>query len=175
MDMLNPELFSITQSKQMGMWTPAGLSSYGVIPYIKRLNMPKIKILDVGTKKGENAYYLFETDTQNKIEKICGVEYPGDDFSNLIKENLTSWNDRFFMEFSDTKFDVVCINTTDQSEDYLTETMLKYYDYTSSSGIFCGNNHQSEHVKVALSKLRRTKKIGIPISISLDNFFWYAR
>ena len=180
MSFLNPELLSITQSKQMGLWSPGGLPSFGITQYIKRLSKPKITILDVGVKRGENAYYLFETDTQNKIEKICGVEYPEDDFGSLIKENLSAWNDRFFiksdqMESDQEKFDVVCVNTTDLSDNDLDKYMNKYYDYVSSGGIFCGNNHSTVKTKEALSRLRRTKKIGIPINVSFDSFFWYAR
>lgn len=172
---LNPELLSITQSKQMGIWSPGGLPSFGVTPYIKRLKKPKIRILDVGVRRGENAYHLFESDRFFKIERICGVRYEGEDhFDSLIKENVKDWNDRFFLDFKECKFDVVCINT-DTNEKELDSMMNLYYDAVESGGIFCGNNHSTVKTKEALGRLRRTKKIGIPVNVSFDSFFWYVR
>lgn len=174
MNFLNPELLSITQSKEMGIWSPGGLPSFGITSYIKRLKKPKITILDVGVRRGENAFHLFDTDKFEKIEKICGVKYNGDDFDSLINENLKEWKDRFSLHFKECKFDVVCINT-DTDEKELDEMLELYYDAVESNGIFCGNNHSSVKTKEALSRLRRKKKIGIPINVSFDNFFWYAR
>lgn len=170
---MNPELLSITQSKEMGLWAPGNFSSFGVLPYIKRLKKPKIKILDVGVQKGENAYFLFESDRDNKIEKIVGIKYD-ETFDSLLEENLKNYKERFSLELDDSKFDVVCINT-DTTKENLDKVFALYYDKVNSNGIFCGNNHSQVKVKDALSQLRRTKKIGIPINVSFDNFFWYAR
>lgn len=170
---MNPELLSITQSKEMGLWAPGNFSSFGILPYIKRLKKPKIKILDVGVQKGENAYFLFESDRDNKIEKIVGIKYD-ETFDSLLEENLKNYKERFSLELDDSKFDVVCINT-DTTKENLDKVFALYYDKVNSNGIFCGNNHSQVKVKDALSLLRRTKKIGIPINVSFDNFFWYAR
>lgn len=170
---MNPELLSIIQSKEMGLWAPGNFSSFGVMPYIKRLKKPKIKILDVGVQKGENAYFLFESDRDNKIEKIVGIKYD-ETFDSLLEENLKNYKERFSLELDDSKFDVVCINT-DTTKENLDKVFDLYYDKVNSNGIFCGNNHSQVKVKDALSLLRRTKKIGIPINVSFDNFFWYAR
>lgn len=170
---MNPELLSITQSKEMGLWAPGNFSSFGILPYIKRLKKPKIKILDVGVQKGENAYFLFESDRDNKIEKIVGIKYD-ETFDSLLEENLKNYKERFSLELDDSKFDVVCINT-DTTKENLDKVFALYYDKVNSNGIFCGNNHSQVKVKDALSQLRRTKRIGIPINVSFDNFFWYAR
>lgn len=174
MTFMNPELLSITQSKEMGIWAPGSLSSFGVLPYIKRLRKPKIRILDVGVEKGENAFLLFDSDKNNKIEQIVGVKY-NDKYDILLEINMKPYKERFSLELDDSKFDVVCINTTDTTKEELDKAFEKYYDRVNSNGIFCGNNHSQVRVKESLSHLRRTKKIGIPINVSFDNFFWYVR
>lgn len=173
MTFMNPELLSITQSKELGIWAPGNLSSFGVLPYIKRLKKPKIRILDVGVDRGENAFLLFDSNRGNKIEKIVGIKY-SDEFDSLLEINLKDYEERFSLELDDSKFDVVCINTGTSKEN-LDKVFDMYYDRVNSNGIFCGNNHSQIYVKESLSKLRRNKKIGIPINVSFDNFFWNVR
>lgn len=182
MNFLDPELLSISKSKEMGIWSPGGLSSYGVLPYIKRISKPQIEILDVNTQKGENAYFLFENDRNFKIKSICGVQLDSTDkkFQPLLEENLKDYATKFSLDIlkyeeTNTKFNVVCINTTDLPSFELDMIMNLYYDYVCPNGIFCGNNHGKTEVKEALARLRRSKKIGIPINVSFDNFFWYVR
>jgi len=179
MNFLNPELLSISKSKEMGIWSPGGLSSFGVLPYIKRLPKPKINILDVGAEKGENAFFLLDSDKNDKIEMVYGVQIVGDaDYSGLLHENLKDFSSKFKVvdqDFQKTGFDVVCVNTSGKSAFDLDMMFNLYYDYTKSGGIFCGNNHATPVVKEALGRLRRAKRIGQPINVSFDNFFWYIR
>lgn len=170
---MDPELFSIAQSKEMGLWPPGNVVAHGVLPYILRLKPTTLTILDVGCMKGENAIYMLEKDTKLKIEKIYGVvsvEKDKEDYKELLKQN-TKDNSRFTLNYKDQDVDVVCINA--QSD--LDNTLKKYYDKVKSHGIFCGNEHGTIRVREALSRFRRNKKIGTPINVSRDCWFWYKR
>ena len=174
--LLNPELFSITQSKEMGMWPPSDLVADSIYPYIKRMPNP-VKILDVGVFKGENVYRFLEKDEQKKIEMIYAVKTPYTNFNenehldNLLDNNLKECYGKFVFSVPDEPVDIVCIN----SRTDLTHSLNDYYKCVRKNGIFCGNNHAETHVKIALSEFRRANKIGTPISVALDTWFWYVR
>ena len=165
---LNPELFSITQSKEMGIWPPSDLCANSMSPYIKR--MPeKVSILDVGTEKGENAYRFMELDVKNKIDTIYTIGTTNE-YDDLVSKNISAFDKIKFSEPKDP-VDLVCIH----SKTDLDKTLNMYYSFVKSGGIFCGNNHSEEKVKQALTKFRREKRIGTPISIAHDIWFWYVR
>lgn len=166
---LNPENFSITQSKEMGLWPLSDLCADSMYPYIKR--MPeKVNILDVGTMKGENAVRFIELDVKNKIDTIFSIK-TCDDYDDLVEKNLKSHYGKVIMMDPKEPVDIVCIN----SKTDLDKTLKMYYNLAKSNGIFCGNNHSDTKVKEALTKFRRENKIGTPISIAHDCWFWYRR
>lgn len=180
--LMDPELFTIQQNKEMAIWPTSGLVAEGLWPYIKRMRKDKVAILDVGVMKGENAYRFFERDThpqKKKIDKIRGVvsyseEYkkthPAEFLSNLLKildKNMKTEN-KFELLSSDEDFDIVCIN----SDSDLSNNLEKYYPRLQAGSIFCGNDHSSPKVKEALSLFRRKNKIGTFISISHGCWFW---
>lgn len=170
---MDPELFSIAQAKEVGLWPPGNIVAHGVLPYILRLKTNNLAILDVGCMKGENAIYMLEKDTKLKIEKIYGivsVEEGKQDYKDILKQN-TKDNTRFTLNYKDQPVDVVCIH----SQSDLDNTLEKYYDKVKSHGIFCGNEHGTIRVREALGRFRRNKKIGTPINVSNDCWFWYKR
>lgn len=170
---IDPNLFSIEQAKSMGMWPPGDVVAYGIMPYVGRMKVDKVKVLDVGVMKGENAYIMLELDKNQKIEKIFGVEInTNEGFEKLVRENLKG-EDRFALWDGEVHegFDVVCIN----SQTPLDEVLPLYYNMVKSNGIFCGNDHALPHVKDALHKFRRDTKIGTPISVSRGSWFWWKR
>lgn len=171
---LNPELFSITQSKEMGLWPPGDTVSIGVFPYIERLKVESVKILDVGCMKGENAVHLCELDTKKKIKQIDLVVSGGQkEFESVLQENIKG-NNRIKVLISDVsdEYDVVCIHGNAKN---LPKTMRKYYSKLKSNGIFCGNAHADVQTKVALNTFRREDRIGTPIMVSKDCWFWVKR
>ena len=181
---MNPELFTIKQSQEMGLWPPSNLVAHGISPYIARQKKSDLVVIDVGVMKGENAFMLLSNDTKKKIRKIYGiVSYASDKFVGpeytenpelaIIKENLKN-EDRFELKSvlsGHKKADVVCIHA--QSD--LEKNLYDHYDRVESGGIFCGNEHGTDRVKTILSKFRRDKRIGTPISVANDTWFWYVR
>lgn len=168
---MDPELFSIAQSKEMKTWPPSNIVAHGVLPYILRLKPNTVTILDVGCMKGENAIYMLDKDEKKKIEKIYGVVSGGkSEYKDILKQN-TKDNPRFTLNYKDQDVDVVCVHA--QSD--LDNTLEKYYDKVKSYGIFCGNEQASDYVREALNKFRRKNKIGTPINVSNDCWFWYKR
>lgn len=174
---LNPTQFSITQSKEMGLWPPGDVAGLGVWPYIKRHRESNLIVLDVGVMKGENVVYLLEKDTNNKIEKICGVvsydpqrKQEFENYETILKTN-TEGMARFSLDYSGEPAHVVCVHADSE----LDTNLEKYYSVVKSNGIFCGNDHHSPRVKEALTNFRRKNKIGTPIMVSTGCWFWIKR
>lgn len=174
---MDPELFSIAQSKEIGVWPPGNIVAHGIFPYILRLKPSTITILDVGCMKGENAIYMLDKDEKKKIEKIYGVVSPTEgqegykpEYKDILKQN-TKDNPRFTLNYKDQQVDVVCIHANSD----LDASLRKYYNKVKHNGIFCGNEHGTIRVREALSKFRREVKIGTPINVSNDCWFWWVR
>jgi len=174
---MDPTQFSITQSKEMGLWPPSDIVAHGIWPYIKRLKETDLKVIDVGVMKGENAAYLLEKDTENKIKKIYGVisydsqrqeEFQG--YEEILKRNVEGLGRISLANFNGSAH-VVCVH----ADSDLDSNLEKYYDTVKSNGIFCGNEHHLDRVKVSLSNFRRKNKIGTPILVSNGCWFWYKR
>lgn len=172
--MMNPELFSIIQSKDMGIWPPSDLLGIGIWPYVKRLKRDKLKILDVGCMKGDNAAYFLELDAEtNKIDKIYCEQsktFPVgvDEVFKLNSKSL----DKITTGSYDGQYDVVCVH---HSLEKLDSELKTAYDKLSVGGLFCGSEHNRQEVKEALGKFRRDNKIGVPILISYNSWFWIKR
>jgi len=167
---LNPEQFSITQSREMGIWPPSDLIANSMYPYIKRISN-QVSILDVGTEKGENAYRFLELDTKNKKIDIIFTVKTTEEHNELIDTNLKEHYGKVIFAEPKEPVDLVCINSNTD----LDRTLNTYYSCVKSNGIFCGNNHSDKRVKEALTKFRRVNKIGTPILVAHDIFFWYKR
>jgi len=167
----DPELFTVQESKMMGIWPPSDIVSHGLLPYIKRLRVDKVSILEVGVHKGENAIQMLSNDERERIGMIYGIFYGDKKIKEILQKN-TANESRFSMDVPNEDFDVVIINSECKN---LTGKMEKYYNKVKSNGIFCGNNHDKKHVKEALVDFRRRCKIGTPILVSNGSFFWYKR
>jgi hypothetical protein len=173
--MMDPTLFTVEQSKQMGIWPPSDVVGIGIMPYIKRMRGGDLRILDVGVDKGDNAVYMLESDSGMvpKIFMIHGVvsEDAPPEHEYILKKNTKDFDRFTTLEFKD-KYDAVCVNSTLKNLD---KQMEKYYSMVKSNGIFCGNNHDEIYVKESLAKFRRSNKIGTPIMVSNGCWFWYVR
>ena len=177
--LLNPELLSITQSKQMGMWPNGNTVADQMYPYVKRMKEPTVKILDIGDPRGENAYRFLELDQKGKIDTIDIVQVflskpLSAELDALRAENLKACGPKKVHVVTEKKvgyYDLVCVN----SESGLDTTLDMYYNSLKSGGIFCGNNHGHHPVKEALVAFRKKNKIGTPILTAFDVWFWYKR
>lgn len=169
----DPDLFTIEQSKMMGLWPPGDAMSPGIFPYINRL-FPgkKLTVVEVGVRKGENVVYTLENDVENRIEKYYGVVvHP--EYESLLEKNLTG--EKRFIKGIDLQeknsIDVVLLH----SECDLDKNLKPYYDALSVGGIFAGNDHAKDHVKISLRDFRRENRVGIPINVSHGCWFWWKR
>ena len=70
---LDPDLFTIKQSQEMGTWPPSNLVAHGISPYIARQKKDDLIVLDVGVMKGENAFMLLANDIKKKIKMVYGI------------------------------------------------------------------------------------------------------
>jgi hypothetical protein len=179
--MLDPTQFSITQSKASALWPPSDLVAHAIFPYLRRMKQDKLTIVDVGAMKGENAMYLLEKDTTNKIEKIYGITSFDPEkaaeghfavYEKLFDTNVKN-ESRIVLTSpqQDELVDVVCIH----SQSDLSTNLETYYNLVKVGGIFCGNDHHLTEVKLALNTFRRKNKIGIPILVANGSWFWVKR
>lgn len=173
---MNPELFTVKQNKEMGLWPPSDIVGPGIAPYIKRIKKEKVRVLDVGIMKGENAVYLIENCPNARVYGINEGNPPeyadAPEYAAAQKENLEGL-ERYWNKWDDdVVFDVVCINAKLVPLD---NYMDLYYNKLSSNGIFCGNEHHLMPVKEALVKFRKKNKIGTPIQVSNGCWFWIKR
>ena len=169
---MNPEYFDIKNLKMFGMWPHQSSISRGIAPYIKRMSKDKVSVLIFGDHKGEQAVDLVDL-CGDKLEKVCVVSNTDDDLIKaLFVTNTKGYNqitvDMVWFE----QFDVVCVleNSCDE------ETLERCYKNLPGNGIFCGNGHEADKVKVALTAFRRNQKIGTPIQVSNRAiWFWNKR
>ena len=174
LDIMNPDMFTIEQQKQMGIWPPSDIVSHGVWPYINRMKENNLTVLDVGVMKGENAIHILSLDEKKKVKQIYGVISHAKEeqkiYDDVLEKNVKN-QDRFSLNYTNQHCDIVCINAHSD----LYNNLIKYYKVLKHNGIFCGNEHHLTHVKEALSKFRREVKIGTPIMVSYGCWFWYKR
>lgn len=166
--MLDPNAMTIEQKKTMGLWPEPTLAAHGIIPYARRLtkrqNRP-LRVLDIGTMRGENVVFLND---QLDVEYFCVIHSNSTPQIKEIYAKNTAHLSNIMEDFPKQEFDIVCID----AHSNLDKMLPKYYNYTRSGGIFCGNEHELVPVKEALGKFRRSSRIGTPINVSNECWFW---
>lgn len=164
----DPELFTIQQKKEFGLWPPSADNiADSLYPYIKRMRQDSVKLLLVGDTFGENAIRFLELD---KVGKIKRIDLVGSNISDTLKSNLAGMEKVELIETGEGKeYDLVYIDSENKSLD---EVMKANYNSVKSHGIFCGNNHHKTYVKEALVTFRRGTKIGTPIMVS-NRLCWF--
>ena len=171
----NPELFDIETLKSLNMWPSETLVSRGIIPYLKRLKQDKIAIAIIGDLKGENA-----VDIVTNVPKVVKVSLHNDysdntdaeELKSVLSKNIKDHKSIIDPSFSKKERDVICFDKSSCTLDNL----KLYYDYVKSGGIVCGNGHEFDDVKIALTQFRRECRIGTQMQIShLTTWFWYKR
>lgn len=168
----DPELFTIKQKKDFGLWPPSADNiADSIYPYVKRMRQENVKLLLVGDTLGEDAVRFLELDTVGKIKRI-DILNPTN--SDTIRANISETHKIELVETGEGKeYDLVFI---DSENKLLDEVMKANYNSVKSHGIFCGNNHHKTYVKEALVKFRRGTKIGTPIMVSNRLcWFWIKR
>ena len=168
---MNPEYFDIENLKMFGMWPHQNFISRAISPYAKRVRKEKVSILIVGDNKGEQCIDFLDL-CNDKIQKISVITNGDDELIKAIFAKNTKGRDEIVDTNLEDTFDIICINEHSCTE----ETLKKYYDLLPSNGIFCGNGHETNKVKEALTNFRRNSKIGTPIQVANRLvWFWYKR
>lgn len=180
--LIDPTSAPVEVKKNMGLWPPSVDNiADSIYPYLKRLRVDKVDLLEVGTSTGENAYRFFELDAENKrIGNYETIALPTEDenASKIAKKNLENLPVKKIKSQAalnlEKHYDVVFINS--EVKEPLDKVMKKYYTLVKHHGIFCGNNHHTTLVKEALVNFRREVKIGTPINVSNRLcWFWWVR
>lgn len=163
----DPDFFDISTLKQMSMWPSEKMVSKELVPYLRRMKMNEIKVLEVGIKKGENAVDLY--DRCDRI-KFYGIEQ-NEKYKEVLNKNISQQN--YFSMIDNVDNDVFDAIIFDG--DCNLEIMFeKYYNNLRKGGIICGNDHDKMHVKAAIMTFRRRNKISAPIHIASGTiWFWY--
>lgn len=171
---MNPEYFDIKNLKMFGMWPHQNYISRGISPYIKRIRKNEVSVLLVGDNKGEQAVDMLDL-CGNKIGEIQSLINTDDDLIKALYKTNTKDLDKIrevTLITKNNEFDVVGMDEHSCDADFLAFV----YDYTPSGAIFCGNGHETNKVKEALTNFRRKCKIGTPIQIANRSiWFWYKR
>ena len=157
---MDPEFFPIKQAKMFGTFPANSIIGVGLLPYINRLKTPKVSILNLGDRKGENVYYLSENDTKNKIDKIYTIVEPNEIYDKIFKEN-TAGLEKNILEYKGEMVQVLCVDSSlMETNETLDMRMNMYYNKLEIGGIICGNNSELPTVKNALNFFKRKNKIG---------------
>lgn len=180
MNSLDPNFLDIKSQIQLGMWPKPDNMATAIAPYIRRLKTSEsLIVVDVGVDKGETSYAIL-SDCPN-VGKVYGVDTNKEEteeakmIRQLLEANTKSFGDRFVSKETYMKkefADVICVD----SNSGLDKTLKGYYSKLKPSGIFCGNDHDKQEVKEALTRFRRENKIATPIQIiNRSVWFWYKR
>jgi hypothetical protein len=172
--LIDPDYFTVKQSKEMGLWPSGDMLADSIFPYIRRLKPEKVSVLDVGVYKGDMIFRLLELDIGNKIEMVYCQEIEPHDFATVFNTNLEEAEDnvrnKISVEYDGRNVDMVMMN----QKTNLDNVLEIYYDKLNHGGIFVGDGHHTVKVKEALGKFRTEKKITAPIgTINKNVWFWY--
>jgi hypothetical protein len=164
---MNPEYFDIENLKMFGMWPNGLMLSKGIVPYIKRKGTD-LKINMIDDMKGENTFDILEN-CPNVKKVYLYNSITDENYEKALKSNLKGFpgNKINTRKLADDA-DFVCVHRSSCDPDKL----KVYYDQLKSGGIFCGSDHDTDQVKVALTSFRRSNKIGTPIQIS-NRTIWF--
>lgn len=189
------DFMTIEELKSKLSWPLEYTSTLGITPYISRLG-ENIVGAEIGTARGEGAYYILEK--CSNVKKLYTIdpykEYTDwvgvirqdilDRQEEIAKKNLSQWESRIEMikekskkasyKFQKESLDFVFIDG-DHSEDSVLEDMLKYYDKVKPSGIFSGNCYNLESVRKAILKFQNETKARRPILKSTNSTWFFYK
>lgn len=177
-------------------WPLEYTATLGLAPYIRRMRGDNIKGIEIGTARGEGAYYILEQcpnvkklytiDPYKEYTDWVGVisQDTLDRQEEIAKKNLAKWGDRVEMvkeqskkasyRFKKEDFDFVFIDG-DHSEEVAYKDMVKYYEKVKKGGIFAGNSYNLETVRNAIKRFQNETKARNPIQKSKNNIWFFYK
>lgn len=183
---------TIKDMKNLGMWPLSYMPVLKLVPYIKRLGS-NLKVLEIGTGKGETAAYLLETLPQ--ISSLVTIDpyktyanwngiVPEDELKihrEISEKNLEPYGDRVVRvyqkskdvvdTFEDGSFDFIFVDGGDRTAVY-TQDLISYYPKLRVGGVFSGNNYQMDTVREAIDAFQKESKVRIPLG-RVEPFGWF--
>lgn len=169
--MLNdPEYLDREQLKQFNMWPSDKMVAREILPYVKRIKRPELFILEVGTKKAENAIELIDNCATIKTVYLAAPNMD-ENFKPALNKNIENYKDKIvFQENIPNDSIDLAIFDSDCNLELLLE---KYYPAVKKGGFVCGNEHDTLRVKAAMPAFRKKNKINVPLNIvSRTVWFW---
>lgn len=182
---------TIAQKKEDGDWPPEWISTKFLVPYIKRLGK-EINVLEIGTGKGESAYYLLEIcpniknlltiDPYKEYQDWNGVidQATLDIHKKVAYENLSEFEGRAWIEETfnilvkeDSPYDVLFIDG-DHAFDAVLNDLNQTYQFVKVGGIVAVHDTNLRTVLDAVYKFRDDNKIRSTINmVANSTLFWY--
>lgn len=160
-------------------WPPETLSTRVLRPYLLRLDGEELLGIQIGSERGESAYYLLETVPKlylNIIEPTA---------EKLVYDNLEAFGGRSTVVdklppedadgmYANDKFDFIFFESP-KTYDELKKLMTLYYPKLKKGGIFAGVDYNTEPVYDAVTDFRRKEKQTQPLHVVSvgRNWFWY--
>lgn len=166
----DPEFFDIEQLKAFGIWPSEKMVAHNMIPYLKRMRKPDIIILEVGSKKAEDAVGFLEKCDFIKTVYLA-VPNPDPNFKPALNKNISGFKNKILFN-DDIPNDSIDLAIFD-SDCNLELLLEKYYPVVRKGGIVCGNDHDTLRVKASMPAFRKKNKINTPLNVvSRTVWFW---
>lgn len=159
-------------------WPPETLSTKNFRPYVQRLSDDQILGIQIGSERGESAYYLLESIPKLYLTIIEATP------DKLTYDNLEVFGGRSTivnMEpeeaegmYENNKFDFVFIETKLPYEK-MKKLFNLYYPNIKSGGIIGGVDYNTEPVYDSVTDFRKKNKQTQPLHVigTGRNWFWY--
>lgn len=158
---------TIKEMKENGEYPPAGITTEGLMPYLKRLGND-LRGVHINPGTGLSTYYLV-TECQT-IHHLIVWGY----ISEIARINIA--------EIKHIEINKTNIDDSNNPIDYfffggdapIYECLKFYYTHLRSGGIIFGE-YYSKHID-EITKFRQENKITIPIMrVTNDSWMWYKR
>lgn len=182
---------TIAQKKEDGDWPPEWISTKFLVPYIKRLGK-EINVLEIGTGKGESAYYLLETCPNIKFLSTFDPYVEYQDWNGVIDQATLDIHKKVALEnLKDTVADLytekfernkqgdffvvdVLFIDGDHAFDAVLNDLNQAYQYVRVGGIVAVHDTNLRTVLDAVYKFRDDNKIRSTINmVANSTLFWY--
>lgn len=188
------ESLTINELMTINEWNGRYISAIGLIPIINQLQTSKIKMLEIGTCRAENACKfleccpsIYQLDTVDPflpfMDNTGGIsETRIEHFKKLAIANLAMYGSRaklhtltseaFFEKQLEVDYDVVFIDGNHDYE-FVLRDIANAYQITKQGGIFAGHDWSLAPVRAAVNEFRSAHNIQTPINyVQNDVWFW---
>jgi len=179
-------------------WPLDYVATRGLAPYISRLRGDKHVGVEIGTCRGESAYYLLERcpfikilytiDPYTEFEDWVGIipQETLDRQYEIAKTNLNRFGDRVKMikkrsddkevidMFEKDSLDFLFVDG-DHSLEATRNDLVNYYSKVKRGGLICGHDYGLPSVRSAISEFRKICKCNTPLQMTTNNAWFFTK